>query len=201
VSHPQTIWVHEAKLKSSVLLVNPQQEIKLKHGGKHRVVLFAQPEQVTDDERWSGWERSLRTTWLYPVSIEFVAADEEEAIAQAYRNLENLVCIMSFLASSPVKVESYGHMRNPPGEHIVGQTYNLIGFEAESGFLVNQPAVIDEEGLRNYLTPLFMSDVLLERGGDRIARSLRWLQRSYEASTVTDEFLYLPRLLGDRRVS
>lgn len=49
-----------------------------------------------------------------------------------------------------------------------------------------------------------MSNVLSAKGGDRIARSLRWLQHSYEASTVTDEFLYLmlsiegiSKLLGD----
>lgn len=140
MSSPQDIWVHEAKLKSSVLLVHPQQGIKLNHEGQHRVVIFNQPQQITDDERWGGWERSLRTTWLYPVSIEFTASDEDEAIIQAYKNLENLMCIVSFLASSPVKVESYGHIRTPHGEHVVGQIYRLVSLEGESGFLVNKPS-------------------------------------------------------------
>ena len=192
----EVIWVHHAKLKSSVVLVHPELTIDLNHSSEHKIIKFEPPKQITDDERWEGWETSLRSTWVYSVSIEYKAwvledGSAEDAKIKAHRNLDNLASLMSFLASSPVKVDDYGSTRTPPGEEIAGGTYRLITLDAQLGFTEQQIAVIDETSLRNDLTRLLMSDALSKPGGDRISRSLRWLQRSYEATTPVDDFLCL----------
>lgn len=185
------IWRLKAVLRSGVLLINEDYELNFRGKPEDNVhIHFAQPRRV-ENATWPNWDRNLsQAVWDYDVSIRFPARDEKEAEAKAWKKLESIAARLSFLGSAPVVVESYGSITNAPESPVKGAQYTTIAFTFDQAWEGEMPPTINEEAA-GFLPYMLVPDDLLTEGGERIERSMHWLQHSHLASTPTDEFMYL----------
>lgn len=178
-------------MRSGVLLISDNHELNLRGRPEDNTTIhFAQPRRV-GNATWPYWNRSLPCyVWDYDVSIRFPARDENEAQAKAWSKLENIATRLSFLGSAPVTVESYGSVTNAPELPVRGVEYTTIAFTFEQAWVERKPPIIAEKEAK-FLAQTLVPDTLAREGGDRIDRSMRWLQHSHLASIPTDEFICL----------
>ncbi len=185
------IWTLKAVLRSWVLLISESYELNLSGQPEDNTCIhFAQPRRV-ENATWTNWDHSLSSpVWDYDVSISFPARDENAAQAKAWKKLENIAARLSFLASVPVIVESYGSITNAPEPPVKGVQYTTIALTFDQAWVGGMPPIISEEEA-GFLPYMLVPDELVTEGKERIERSMHWLQHSYFASTPIDEFMYL----------
>ncbi len=185
------LWRLNAEIRSGVLLVNQDYTLNF-HGepGDDTVITFDFPQKVEADI-WSNWDHGIpQNLWDYKITYKFRARDENEARQKAWMKLENLAALLSFVASTPVTIKSYGSITNSPENPIVGQQYTTISRTFEQGWVGRRQPVIETSDI-DFLTKIIIPDNLVQEGQERVLRSMRWLQNSHFASSPLEEFMSL----------
>ena len=132
----------------------------------------------------------LAPAWDYDISICFAAENEKEAQSVAWPLIEKIPSRLSFFGSAPVKLKSPGSLTNAPEKPAKGTQYEWIGLADQQVTEVSRVPRIGVDQVNQVLESLLRFS-LREQGGERIDRSMRWLQKSYLAESPTDEFLSL----------
>ena len=193
-------WTVKAILRTGFLLIDEQHQVVMQGddqdpsligypNGTNTRIHFGWPRRV-EDAGWSSWDVILAPAWDYDVSISFSAEDEHEAQAIAWPLLEKIAGRLSFFGSSPVALKSPGGLTNAPEQPAKGTQYKFFGFADQPVTALAGTPRIGADQVNLVLGNLLRLS-LREKGGERIDRSMRWLQQSYHALSPTVEFLCL----------
>ena len=185
------LWRLNAEIRSGVLLIYQDYTLEF-HGepGDDTVIEFCFPQKA-EAAIWSNWDHGIpQNLWDYRIIYEFRARDENEARQKAWMKLENLVALLSFVASAPVTIKSYGSITNSPESPTAGQQYTTISKTFEQAWEGRRQPVLETSDIE-FLTKLVIPDNLVQNGQERVLRSMKWLQNSHFASSPLEEFIGL----------
>lgn len=185
------LWKLSAEIRSAVLLIDENYTLSLMGElGDETIITFDFPKKAETDV-WSNWDHRIPPNiWDYKITYQFRAKDEEEAQARAWKKLENIAALLSFVSSAPVTIKSHGSITNAPEEPIVGNQYTTISLTFDQAWEEKIQPVLESPDIE-YLTKIIVPDNLIHEGEERIFRSMRWLQNSHFASSPVEEFMSL----------
>jgi hypothetical protein len=164
----------------------PGQTVCIRLGERGLEVVFEQ-KAFHENHAWPGYSRIVpQRAWDYAVKVECEddRPDPQESARDVWAALDRIAATLSLGLSAPVIVLDHKSATDAPAEPVAGEVYTTLSYTRETAAEVATPEVdhttlLDQACLNGFVN----------KGMERVHRSMRWLQHSHYAQTPVEEFI------------